>query len=85
MKERGCYAEWAIAEAKSLHGLSNTRYRGLEKVTIQGLMTASVQNIKRLLALYLKERPGNVQILRKMRNIMISLRPEMNPALIEAR
>jgi transposase len=45
IKERGCYAEWAIAEAKSLHGLSNTRYRGLERVAIQGLMTASVQNI----------------------------------------
>ena len=50
IKERPCYAEWAIAEAKNLHGLSVTRYRGLQKVAIQGLMTAAVQNIRRLLA-----------------------------------
>ena len=67
MKGRGAYAEWAIAEAKSLHGLSKTRYRGLEKVAIQGLMTASVQNIKRLIAQYGREVSGNVATLRKMR------------------
>lgn len=67
MKERGSYAEWAIAEAKSLHGLSKTRYRGLDKVAIQGLMTASVQNIKRLMAQYWREMTGDVAILRKMR------------------
>jgi len=82
IKERGCYAEWAIAEAKSLHGLSRTRYRGLEKVAIQGIMTASVQNIKRLLALYRRERPGNVQILWKMRDIMIFLRVQTDLALV---
>jgi hypothetical protein len=84
IKERGCYAEWAIAEAKSLHGLSKTRYRGLENVTIQGLMTASVQNIKRLIALYRKERPENVQILRKILDVMNPLSPGMNLALAEA-
>ena len=78
IKERGCYAEWAIAEAKSLHGLSKTRYRGLERVAIQGLMTASVQNIKRLLALYRREKPGKVGIIRKMRNIMIFLRGQID-------
>ena len=83
IKERRCYAEWAISEAKSLHGLSKTRYRGLERVTIQGLMTASVQNIKRLLALYRRERLGNVRIIRKMRDIMIFLRARMDLALIE--
>jgi hypothetical protein len=66
MKERGCYAEWAIAEAKSLHGLSKTRYRGLDKVAIQGLMTASVQNIKRLIAQYWREMAGNALTLWKM-------------------
>jgi len=84
IKERACYAEWAIAEAKGLHGLSKTRYRGLEKVTIQGLMTASVQNIKRLLALYRSERLGNTRIIRKMQAIMIFLRTQMDIALIEA-
>lgn len=52
IRERKSFAEWAIAEAKTLHGLHKTRYRGLEKVTIQGLMTATVQNIKRLLSLH---------------------------------
>jgi transposase len=83
IKERGCYAEWAIAEAKSLHGLSKTRYRGLERVVIQGLMTASVQNIKRLLALYRKEGLGNARIKQKMQDIMMFLRTQMDLALIE--
>ena len=82
IKERGCYAEWAIAEAKSLHGLSKTRYRGLEKVTIQGLMTASVQNIKRLLALYRRERLGNVRFKRKMQDIIILWKVQMDLVLI---
>jgi transposase len=82
IKERGCYAEWAIAEAKSLHGLSKTRYRGLEKVAIQGLMTASVQNIKRLLALSRRERLGNVRIKQKMQDIMTFLRTQIDLALI---
>ena len=82
IKERGCYAEWAIAEAKSLHGLSKTRYRGLERVAIQGLMTSSVQNIKRLLALHRRERTGKVRIIRKMRDIMIFLRTQMDLALV---
>jgi transposase len=84
IKERSCYAEWAIAEAKGLHGLSKTRYRGLEKVTIQGLMTASVQNIKRLLALYRSKGLGNTRIIRKMQAIMIFLRTQMDIAPIEA-
>jgi hypothetical protein len=84
VKERACYTEWAIAEAKGLHGLSKKRYRGLEKVIIQGLMTASVQNIKRLLTFYRRERLGNLGIIRRMRDIMIFLRPQMNPILKEA-
>jgi transposase len=70
IKERGCYAEWAIAEAKCLHGLSKTRYRGLERVTIQGLMTASVQNIKRLLAFYQRGQKEYTRIKQKIYNFM---------------
>lgn len=47
--ERPIFAEWAVAEAKGLHGLRRAMFRGLEKVTIQALMVATVQNIKRLL------------------------------------
>ena len=84
IKERACYAEWAIAEAKSLHGLSKTRYRGLERITIQGLMTASAQNIKRLLALYRRKNQGDLGIQLKIRDIMIFLRTQMDLILIEA-
>lgn len=47
--ERPIFAEWTVAEAKGLHGLRRAMFRGLEKVTIQALMIATVQNIKRLL------------------------------------
>ncbi len=47
--ERGIFAEWAIAEAKGLHGLRRAMFRGVDKVTIQALMTAVAQNIKRLI------------------------------------
>jgi transposase len=49
LAERYSHAEWAVAEAKGLHGLRRAMFRGLEKVTIQALMTAAVQNIKRLM------------------------------------
>lgn len=49
IKERKLYAEWVFAEAKFLHGLDRMHYRGLEEATIQGLMTALVQNMKKLL------------------------------------
>jgi transposase len=80
LKERGYYAEWAIAEAKSLYGLSQTRYRGLERVTIQGLMTAAVQNIKRLLALDRRMMLRNTWIIREIRDILFLLRLRMIPA-----
>jgi transposase len=83
IKERACYAEWAIAEAKCLHGLSKTRYRGLERVAIQGFMTASVQNIKRLLSSYRREWLGKLRIIRKIRDIQTFLRTKMHLALIE--
>ena len=48
IKQRPLYVEWIFAEAKTMHGLDRIRHRGLEKATIQGFMTAAVQNIKRL-------------------------------------
>ena len=38
--------EGLFAEAKQFHGLKRARYRGLQKVSIQALMTAMAQNIK---------------------------------------
>ncbi len=49
IKQRGRFSECAFAEAKTLYGLRRAKYRGLEKVAIQGLMTATVQNIKRII------------------------------------
>ena len=54
IEERKYFAEWVIAEAKTLHCLSETKSRGLEKVTIQVLMIATVQNLKPLLKLHNK-------------------------------
>jgi len=49
----------------------------MEKVAIQGLMTASVQNIKRLLALYRRENEY-FGIQAKIRDIVTFLRKQMH-------
>lgn len=49
IRERKYYAELSIAEAKTYHGLRRTRFRGRWRVGIQVLLTATVQNIKRLI------------------------------------
>ena len=48
-KERCSTAEWVVAEAKNFHGLRRAQHRGSGKVFVQALMTAAVQNLKRLL------------------------------------
>ena len=40
--------ERSFADAKELHGLRYCRFRGKEKVQEQALMTATVQNIKKI-------------------------------------
>jgi hypothetical protein len=42
--------EGLFAEAKQNHGLSRARYRGRSKVQIQAYLSATVQNLKRLIA-----------------------------------
>jgi len=49
LRRRSVVAEGTIAEAKVLHGLRRAVCRGLSKVSIQSLLTASVQNLKRLI------------------------------------
>jgi hypothetical protein len=39
LSQRPIFAEWIIAEAKTLHGLRRAFFRGLEKVSIQALLT----------------------------------------------
>jgi len=45
IKQRKTYAETIFAEAKNSHGLRRAICRGLDKVTIQDLLTCAVQNI----------------------------------------
>ncbi len=49
IRKRKVWVEPLFAEAKTLHGLRRFRLRGIEKVNMQGLMTAAGQNLKRLL------------------------------------
>ena len=44
--------EGLFAEAKQNHGLARARYRGRQKVQIQAYLSATVQNLKRLVFLF---------------------------------
>ena len=57
-KQRKTTAEWVVAEGKNFHGLRRAQQRGIEKVSVQVLMTATVQNLKRLM------RSGSTNLLR---------------------
>ena len=48
MSERMWKIEGLFAEAKQNHGLSRARYRGRAKVQIQAYLSATEQNLKRL-------------------------------------
>ncbi len=52
IKQRKTYPETIFGEAKNYHGLRRAICRGLDKVTIQALLTSTVQNIKRLVKYY---------------------------------
>jgi hypothetical protein len=49
LRERMWKIEGIHAEAKHQHSLKKAKYRGISKVQIQAYMTASVQNLKRLI------------------------------------
>lgn len=53
MSERIWKIEGMFAEAKDNHGLARANYRGRAKVQIQAYLTAIVQNLKRLVFLFL--------------------------------
>ena len=48
LRQRKTYPEWINSESKNRHGLRRAICRGIEKVSIQVLLIASVQNLKRL-------------------------------------
>lgn len=55
-KKKRCERSWKVegifGEAKSNHCLRRAKYRGLEKVQIQVFLTATVQNLKRMIKIY---------------------------------
>ena len=55
MRKRGHWVEPLFGEAKDFHRLRRFRLRGLLKVSIEGVMIAAGQNIKRLLKYRLEE------------------------------
>lgn len=58
LRQRKFFAEWINAESKTRHGLRRAMFRGLDNVSMQVLMTASVQNIKRLVS-HISKLPQN--------------------------
>jgi hypothetical protein len=54
MSERMWKIEGLFAEAKQNHGLSRAQYRGRSKVQIQAYLSATAQNLKRLVKAILR-------------------------------
>jgi transposase len=54
LKKRQTCMEGLFGQAKSQHGLDRARLRGLAKMHIQGLLTAMVLNVKKLLQVVLR-------------------------------
>ena len=52
MSERMWKSEGLFAEAKQNHGLTRARYRARQKVQIQAYLSATAQNLKRLVFLF---------------------------------
>ena len=51
VSERMWKSDGLFAEAKQNHGLARARYRGRAKVQIQAYLSATAQNLKRLVLL----------------------------------
>ncbi|GAI29946.1 unnamed protein product [marine sediment metagenome] len=47
-KLRGTILEGIMGQAKTYHGMARARFRGLNKVEMQFLMTATVLNLKKM-------------------------------------
>lgn len=78
IRKRQACVEPLFAEAKTLHGLSRFRLRGIEKVNIEGLMVAAGQNLKRLLK-YSGTRPAP-QALALLASVLLALRRAFLPS-----
>lgn len=68
-KLRGTVIEGVVGQAKTYHGMSKTRFRGLAKVHIQFLLTATVLNLKKMVKM-LENRTKEISILKKICNFI---------------
>jgi transposase len=59
MSRRRTKAEGAFADAANNHGFKHARWRGLLKMTIQNLMIATVQNLRKLMRQLVRNTAGN--------------------------
>jgi len=66
--------EHLFGEAKQSHGLRKARYRGLEKMNEQAILTAIAQNLKRLVK-FLNKRPTHGPT----KGVLCSNRPNFDP------
>ncbi len=73
LRKRAVWVEPLFAEAKGWHGAGRFRLRRLEKVNAEALMTASGQNVKRLLAFGTKgpRRPAQATALRRPKAVRL--------------
>lgn len=74
LKLRKCLMEGSFADAKNNHGLRRAKMRGLNRVQEQSLMTAIVQNIKKMLITIKRKKQAPFQTLAS-----ISIKPLLNP------
>lgn len=65
IKKRRIVVEPLFSEAKDCHGLRMAKYRGMTKVGIQLLLTATVQNIKRLVKATIRPNARAITVLSK--------------------
>ena len=50
MGRRRAVVEGSFADAANNHGYKHSRWRGIERITIQNLLIASIQNLRKLIA-----------------------------------
>lgn len=75
LRQRPAYAEWAIAEAKTRHGLRRAACRGLDNVTIQALLIASVQNLNRFIRWHLPDLIATIRPMTRLLSFEVLLAP----------
>lgn len=70
--------EHCFAEAKEWHGLDRARGYGLDNMNVQALMTATVQNLKRL-AHFLRRGTANIQVAKEIQTAVAGVpEPQRN-------